>query len=378
MKLLLSSFALLIILVAQGRAADVGPSFPILENSDFTSSMPSSCFAGDSASGKRGLTAFAYRDSSGNLVLPALDSSSRLPVSETRLDTTNTRLGDLTESAPASDTASSGLNGRLQRVAQNLTTLNATNTENGLRIGDETESAAASDTATSGINGLIKRLLQRMTTLISYYSSNFGASTGAIRTAAQLGNATGAADFNYGTVGAQTVRSAAQLGNATGAADFNYGAVGAQTLRSAAQIGNATGAASFGAGATSAQTIRTSANISDGSANALTSQSYDSQRPLHVYVMQLGASNATHTRITLTNGVSVQIAAANSARKWLIIENQSGANIFIKFGTAAVLNQALEIVNNTTYTMNATTLYTGAINAIVGSNNRTIEVIEGY
>lgn len=37
--------------------------------------------------------------------------------------TNNTRLGDVTEAAPASDTASSGLNGRLQRIAQNISTL---------------------------------------------------------------------------------------------------------------------------------------------------------------------------------------------------------------------------------------------------------------
>jgi hypothetical protein len=36
---------------------------------------------------------------------------------------TNTELGSVTETAPASDTASSGLNGRLQRVAQRLTSL---------------------------------------------------------------------------------------------------------------------------------------------------------------------------------------------------------------------------------------------------------------
>lgn len=36
----------------------------------------------------------------------------------------STPIGALTETAPASDTASSGLNGRLQRIAQNLTTLN--------------------------------------------------------------------------------------------------------------------------------------------------------------------------------------------------------------------------------------------------------------
>jgi hypothetical protein len=37
--------------------------------------------------------------------------------------TTNTEIGGLTETAPASDTASSGLNGRLQRIAQRITSL---------------------------------------------------------------------------------------------------------------------------------------------------------------------------------------------------------------------------------------------------------------
>jgi hypothetical protein len=43
---------------------------------------------------------------------------------DTPTDGTNaTRLGGLTETAPASDTASSGLNGRLQRVAQRITSM---------------------------------------------------------------------------------------------------------------------------------------------------------------------------------------------------------------------------------------------------------------
>jgi hypothetical protein len=42
---------------------------------------------------------------------------------ETTQTTGNTRIGDLTEAAPATDTASSGLNGRLQRIAQRLTSL---------------------------------------------------------------------------------------------------------------------------------------------------------------------------------------------------------------------------------------------------------------
>src|ERR1035437_8107480 len=44
-------------------------------------------------------------------------------------------------------------------------------------------------------------------------------------------------DHNYGVVGSNTLRTAAQIGNATGAADFNAGATGAQTLRVVANQG---------------------------------------------------------------------------------------------------------------------------------------------
>lgn len=68
-------------------------------------------------------------------------------------------------------------------------------------------------------------------------------------------------DENYGIVGVTTLRSAAQVGNATGAADFNFGVIGAQTLRTGAQVGNATGAADFNNGVTGAQTLRVAANL---------------------------------------------------------------------------------------------------------------------
>lgn len=98
--------------------------------------------------------------------------------------TGNTRLGDLTEGAPASDTASSGLNGRLQRIAQRITSLIALvpaslgsksaansfavtrSTEDVAAIGGLTEVAPASDTASSGLNGRLQRIAQRLTTLM--------------------------------------------------------------------------------------------------------------------------------------------------------------------------------------------------------------------
>jgi hypothetical protein len=62
----------------------------------------------------------------------------------------DTKAGALTETAPASDTASSGLNGRLQRIAQRLssliallpTALYATPAAAGSRSGDSTETCS--------------------------------------------------------------------------------------------------------------------------------------------------------------------------------------------------------------------------------------------
>ena len=85
-----------------------------------------------------------------------------------------------------------------------------------------------------------------------------------LRTAAEIGNATGAADFGSGAFSAQTLRVVIASNQPAIAVtlpyDENFGTVGATTLRTAAQIGNATGAADFNSGATGAQTLRTVAN----------------------------------------------------------------------------------------------------------------------
>lgn len=99
----------------------------------------------------------------------------------------NTKTGALNESAPASDTASSGLNGRLQRIAQRLTSLiglfptalGGTTSANSLPVvlssdgpfaiqtGAINETAPASDTASSGLNGRLQRIAQRISSLIA-------------------------------------------------------------------------------------------------------------------------------------------------------------------------------------------------------------------
>jgi hypothetical protein len=204
--------------------------------------------------------------------------------------------------------------------AQTLRVTNNTNDGYGIAI---------SSTVVSGKSGLDVNIISPISTTLST-DLNYGTvGANTLRTAAQIGNATGAADFNvgtigaqtlrtashtvdgygnrigsvldalkvnftnttigvtqstspwvvsgtvtaaedknYGTVGANTLRSAAQIGNSTGQADFNYGTVGAQTLRVASQIGNATGAANFNYGTVGAQTLRVASQIGNATGAA--------------------------------------------------------------------------------------------------------------
>ena len=124
--------------------ADTKESFEILEDASGNGVACTDSTAGATATGKRGPTVFGFKDPSGNLDLPKTNASGAVitdgsgvtqPVSAASLPlptgaatsanqtTSLTRIGDLTETAPVSDTASSGLNGRLQRIAQRLTSL---------------------------------------------------------------------------------------------------------------------------------------------------------------------------------------------------------------------------------------------------------------
>lgn len=71
------------------------------------------------------------------------------------------------------------------------------------------------------------------------------------------GEGLGPFDVNTGAAGATTLRVVLSSDSTISIEeDKNFGIVGANTIRTAAQIGNATGAADFGSGADSAQTLR--------------------------------------------------------------------------------------------------------------------------
>lgn len=100
-------------------------------------------------------------------------------------------------------------------------------------------------------------------------ANNYGVATGAIRTASQVGNASGIANFGAGTTGAQTLRTTSNVTRNGTELSYNNGVADANTLRTSAQIANSTGAADFNSGATTAQTLRTASNLYNSNGLAL-------------------------------------------------------------------------------------------------------------
>lgn len=146
-------------------------------------------------------------------------------------------------------------------------------------------------------------------------SNNYGASTGAIRTASQIGNTTGAADFNSGTTGAQTLRTTANITRNGAELSYGAGATDANTLRVSANITSNGNSLDTNFGTVGANTLRSAAQLADGAGNQITSAASNTNRLLHIQapdtVSATGTFNATSasTQINLVglNSVGFQL-----------------------------------------------------------------------
>lgn len=228
-------------------------------------------------------------------------------------------------------------------------------------------------------------------------------------------------DTNYGVVGANTLRTASQIGNATGAASFGAGSSGAQTLRVSANITRNGTELSYNSGTVDANTLRViissdqsaipasqsgtwsvrlqdgsgtiinstsnalnvnvqnsslSVKLQDGAGTALTSTLNNSKQSLDVFPNVAITSGST-TRPAVTNS-SASILASNASRKYAYVFNQTGAVVFITLGSTAVVNQGIRLANNDFYEITADNLWTGAINAIKSAAaSVNLDVFEG-
>lgn len=126
------------------------------------------------------------------------------------------------------------------------------------------------------------------------------------------GDSLGPVDVNTGAAGTKTLRVVLSSDSTISIEeDKNYGVVGANTIRTAAQIGNATGAAEFGSGADSAQTLRvTTSTRSETATTPLAVRLTDGTAFLaNLPVSQSGTWNITN----ITGTVSLPTGAATEA-----------------------------------------------------------------
>jgi hypothetical protein len=147
--------------------------------------------------------------------------------------------------------------------------------------------------------------------------------------------------------------------------DTNYGTVGASTLRTASQIGNATGAAAFGAGVTGAQVLRVVLPTDQTAIPVSQSGTWTVQQGTPPWTIQgdsaSGASKAGNpvqvggvfntTQPTVTTGQTVE--AQSTARGALIVAtgvdsfnvNNVSGTVSLPTGAATAANQATEITS---------------------------------
>ncbi len=178
------------------------------------------------------------------------------------------------------------------------------------------------------------------TTLVD---NDFGVSTASFRVAALLGNAAGIADFDAGATGVQTLRTVLETQSRSNLDDIDtaitalnakvandYG-VASGAVRTAAQIGNASAVADFNSGVVGAQTLRV----------VLEDQSRDT---LEDILSALGgAGNASveiirndYTGTSVTTGAYVELVASTSGViNHLDIFDSSGETLVFAVGAAA-------------------------------------------
>lgn len=86
-----------------------------------------------------------------------------------------------------------------------------------------------------------------------------------------------------------------------------------------------------------------------------------------------------HTKITVGSTTTVALQA-NPKRKYAILINDSDAPIYVNLGAEANINEGIRInANGGSFEMSANigNLYLGAINAVSGTGNMTLLVMEG-
>ena len=233
---------------------------------------------------------------------------------------------------------------------------------------------------------------------------NYGAATAALRTASQIGNTTGQADFSSGTTTAQTLRTivatdsnlakAAQLPAALGqttmagstsvtiasdqstipvgiagiSADFGASAT---ALRVAALLGNTTGIASFNSGTTSAQTLRVIPATDSNLAKAAQLPTALGQTTMANSLSVTMAVDQSLISVAIP-GIGTDFGATNVAlRTAAQIGNTTGA---ASFGSGTTSAQTLRVIEATDTTLAKSAQFPTTLGQTTAANSLSVAI----
>lgn len=278
------------------------------------------------------------------------------PATEAKQDTGNTSVASIDTKTPALGQALAAASTPVVLTAAQVTTLTPpaaitgflTESDFDTKAGALTETAPATDTASSGLNGRLQRIAQRITSLITALGSPF-----------QAGGSIGNTAFGATQSGTWTV----QPGNTANTTAWKVdGSAVTQPVSSA-----------LGATAAKQPALGTAGSAS---ADVITVQGIASGTPQPV---QAATGTLTARNSTITAGGTAQtLAASNSSRKYLLIQNQSVESLYVSFtGTAVADKTSMKLSPGDSYESPAGYVSTQAVSIIGATTGSAFYAVEG-
>lgn len=213
------------------------------------------------------------------------------------------------------------------------------------KTGSLTEAAPASDTASSGLNGRLQRIAQRLTSLIALFPTSLGQKTKANSFAVTLASDQDALPVTDNG-GSLTVDGTVAVSNLPATQDANLKQVNGTTVDT--NSGNKSAGTQRFVLATDQPQLTNALKV-DGS--AVTQPVKESQ-----------PATGTLSNVTMT-GSSVQLVASNASRRNLMIFNDTGVVVYVKLGSSASSTSfTVKLVNQAYYEL-PFPVYTGAVEA---------------
>ena len=285
-----------------------------------------------------------------NAITDAQIRATALPVSGTVAVTgvaTETTLAALNTKIPAQGQALAAASIPVVLTAAQITTLTPVSALTDAQLRATAVPVSVSGVATAANQTTEITSLGSIDTKAVQNTLNYGAATGAVRVASQPGNASGIADFNLGTTGAQTLRVAANVGLNGVAALSGFATPTSGSLNVAAMIGVGTGAV------TNANPLPVDIFTNNTFSTGLTAtrRTFATSSGLYVLgtqsiMMGFDFVNTTHKEVSVdvSGNLSTTVALAFAAR----IVSASQLPYIVDFSSANLTTSYTQVIASTT------------------------------